>query len=262
MLFDIFLGCHIFSPGCKLIYSKDVSIIALSLLKAYDKITIAMNENNKSFERTSDIRIALFASGSGTDANAILDAQDKGLITDGKVVLLVSTKEDVGCIDVGKRHGVEVVVLPKKKLKKDFAMEVEKLLLERGIELVFLVGCIHKTPIIPDIPMYNIHPADTRYHGGKGMYGIKVHQSVLDKIKTEMEDDVEEGINRWFTWITIHEVNDKYDRGEPFIRLAVEVYPESDDEFILQKRVLQYEWMILPTSVNAAIRRLRMKKGF
>ncbi len=250
------------SPVFKLISSKYVSIIALSLFKAYDKITVAMNENNKSSERTSDIRIALFASGSGTDANAILDAQDKGLITDGKVVLLVSTKEDVGCIDVGKHHGMDVVALPKKKLKKDFSAEVEKLLLEHGIELVFLVGCIHKIPIMPDIPMYNIHPADTRYHGGKSMYGIKVHQSVLDKIKTEMEDDIEYGINRWFTWITIHEVNDKYDKGDPFMRLAVEVYPESDDEFILQKRVLQYEWMILPTAVNAAIRRIIMKKRF
>ncbi|MCD6217820.1 hypothetical protein J7L05_08160 [bacterium] len=250
------------SPGIKLLSSKDVSIIALSLLKAYDKITVAMNKNNKSSELTSDIRIALFASGSGTDANAILDAQDKGLITDGKVVLLVSTKDDVGCIDVGRRHGVDVVVLPKKKLKKDFTVEVEKLLLEHGIELVFLVGCIHKIPIIPDIPMYNIHPADTGYHGGKGMYGVKVHQSVLDKIKNEMEDDIEDGINRWFTWITIHEVNDKYDEGEPFMRLAVEVYPESDDELILQKRVLQYEWMILPTALNVAIRRIRMKKGF
>ena len=221
-----------------------------------------MNENNKSSERSSDIRIALFASGSGTDANAILDSQDKGFINDGKVVLLVSTKEDVGCIDVGKRHGVDVAILPKRKLKKDFSAEAKKVLLERGIELVFLVGCIHKIPIIPDIPMYNIHPADIEYHGGKGMYGMKVHQSVLDKIKTEMEDDIESGINRWFTWITVHEVDDKYHHGEPFMRLAVEVYPESDDEFILQKRVLQYEWMILPTAVNAAIRRIKMKKGF
>ena len=220
-----------------------------------------MKDKNENSEHSSDIRIALFASGSGTDANFILDSQVKGFINDGKVILLVSTKEDVGCSDVGKRHGVDVVIIPKRKLKKNFSAEVEKVLLEKGIDLVFLVGCIHKIPILSDIPMYNIHPADTEYHGGKGMYGIKVHQSVLDKIKTEMEDDIGAGINRWFTWITIHEVDNKYDNGEPFMRLAVEVFPDSDDEFILQKRVLQYEWMILPTAVNAAIRRIRMKRG-
>lgn len=220
----------------------------------------AMKENNKSKERSSDIRIALFASGSGTDANAILESQDKGFITDGKVILLVSTKEDVGCIDVGKNHGVDVAVLPKKKLKKKFSDEVKKVLNENGIQLVFLVGCIHKIPIMPDIQMYNIHPADTEHHGGKGMYGIKVHQSVLDKIKMEMEDDIEDGINRWFTWITIHEVDDKYDNGALLMRLAVEVFPETDNEFILQKRVLQYEWMILPTAVNAAIHRIQSKR--
>jgi folate-dependent phosphoribosylglycinamide formyltransferase PurN len=57
--------------------------------------------------------VALFASGSGTDANSILEANGRGAIIDGRVVLLVSTKEDVGCIDVGHRHVVETVVLPK-----------------------------------------------------------------------------------------------------------------------------------------------------
>jgi phosphoribosylglycinamide formyltransferase-1 len=207
------------------------------------------------------LNVALFASGGGTDANAILEANDKGLIIDGRVVLLVSTKEDAGCIDVGHRHGIETVVLPKRKLKKDFESEVIRLLQSRAIDLVFLLGCIHKIPIIPGVPMYNIHPADTVHHGGKGMYGLRVHQSVLQKIKNEMEDDIERGTGRWFTWITIHEVNQHYDEGEPFVRVAVEVFPDRDDEMTLQRRVLQYEWMILPTAVNMAIRRIRIARS-
>ncbi|MFH1514212.1 MAG: formyltransferase family protein [bacterium] len=220
-----------------------------------------MNEKPEQYKKNNEpVNIALFASGSGTDANAILDAQDRGLINDGRITLLVATKENAGCIDVGKNHKVKVEVVSKSKLKNDFASEVKKVLHENHINLAFLVGCIHMIPVLPDIPMYNIHPADIKQHGGKGYYGIKVHQSVLTKIKAEMEDDRERGINRWFTWITIHEVDNHYDHGKPFIRAAVEVFPETDDEFILQKRVLQYEWMMLPTAVNMAIRRLKMKR--
>jgi folate-dependent phosphoribosylglycinamide formyltransferase PurN len=76
-----------------------------------------------------------------------------------------------------------------------------------------------------------------------------------------MEDDIEHGTDRWFTWITIHEVNARYDEGEPFVRVAVEVFPDRDNEMILQRRVLQYEWMILPTAVNMAIRRIRVARS-
>ena len=208
------------------------------------------------------VKVALFASGSGTDANAILDAQDAGWIIDGEVKLLVVTKKDVPAIKVGERHNIEVAVLPKNELKKDFHTEVEKILREKGIELVFCVGCIHHLPILPDIPMYNIHPADTTEFGGKGMYGLKVHESVLEKIKAKYEDDKKTGVKKWYTYITIHEVTDEYDAGPIFIRCAVEVFPETDDPVMLQKRVLQYEWMILPLAVNTAIRRIRIKEGY
>lgn len=207
------------------------------------------------------IRVALFASGSGTDANALLEAQENGKIMDCEIVLLVSTKEDVTCIDVGNRHPrVETVVLPKKKLSARFPIEVEKLLREKNIDLVFLVGCIHKLPVLKDIPMYNIHPADTEKFGGKGMYGVKVHRAVLDDILLRLDDDIKAGINRWFTWITIHEVNERYDAGQPFVKVAVEVFPEKDDEYTLQQRVLQNEWITLPTAVNLAARRIRHER--
>jgi phosphoribosylglycinamide formyltransferase-1 len=206
------------------------------------------------------IRIALFASGTGTDANAILNAQENGKLSDCEVALLVSTKEEAPCINLGKKYNVETVVLPKIKLRGKFSTEVEKLLVEKKIDLVFLVGCIHRLPVLKDVPMYNIHPADTALHGGKGMYGIRVHQSVLDRIKQRMDDDIEQGISRWYTWITIHEVNEEYDAGPAFLKVAVEVFPEIDDEYSLQKRVLQYEWMILPIAINLAARRIRDKR--
>jgi phosphoribosylglycinamide formyltransferase-1 len=208
------------------------------------------------------IQVALFASGSGTDANAILDAQDAGWIIDGEVKLLVVTKEDVPAIQIGERHNVEVVVLPHKKLKVDFQREAEKILREKQIDLVFLAGCIHRVPILEDIPMFNIHPADNVEHGGKGMYGLKVHESVLEKIKSGLDEDKKAGVKKWYTYITIHEVTDEYDAGPLFMRCAVEVYPDTDDAPTLQKRVLQYEWMILPTALNIAIRRIRVRKGY
>jgi phosphoribosylglycinamide formyltransferase 1 len=207
----------------------------------------------------SPVNIALFASGSGTDANAILDAQDAGWIIDGEVKLLVVTKEDAPAIKIGQRHNVEVAVLPHKILKSEFTIEVEKMLCDRGIELIFLVGCIHKIPLIDKIPAYNIHPADIEKFGGKGMYGITVHEKVLEDARSHSEEDRKKGIERWFTYITVHEMDDKYDHGPVFMKCAVEVDPVNDTPAILQKRVLQFEWMLLPTAVNMAIRRIRMK---
>lgn len=221
-----------------------------------------IDSHNPDMGMSEPIKVALFASGSGTDANAILDAQGAGWIIDGEVTLLVVTKEDVPAIEVGRRHNVEVAVLPKKRLRDDFHTEVEKLLREKGIQLVFLTGCIHHVPVLNDIPMYNIHPADISKHGGKGMYGPKVHESVLEKIRSGLDEDRKKGVNRWFTYITIHEVTEDYDAGPVFMQCAVEVFPETDNPEKLQKRVLQFEWMILPIAVNMAIRRIRLNHGY
>jgi len=209
----------------------------------------------------SPVKIALIASGSGTDANAILEAQDAGKLIDGEVSLLIVTKENVPAIEVGKRHGIDVAVIPHQKLRRDFAGEIGKVLMEKEIDLIFLVGCIHKVPVYNEIPAYNIHPADIEKFGGKGMYGIKVHEKVLEEIRSRLGNDRKAGIKRWFTYITVHEVDNEYDHGPIFLRCAVEVDPEIDTPETLQKKVLQFEWMLLPTALNMAIRRIRMKKA-
>ena len=202
------------------------------------------------------VRIALIASGTGTDADSIMRACGENVIRGGEVVLLISTKENTLCLEKAEAHGVKAVVAAKKKLKERFGRELLGIVEENGIELVFLVGCIHMIPPL-GIPVYNIHPAHPREHGGKGMYGLKVHEHVLGSIRDRVERGFRSSSGKYYTYPTVHEVTEEYDQGEIFLQGAVEVFPDRDTPESLQKRVLAHEWLILPAAVNMAIRRLR-----
>lgn len=218
------------------------------------------------------VRLVLVASGSGTDANAIMAAWRHGEIPDCEIVRLISTKPDVGCLEKAQTHQVETRVIDRKLLgQAKFEEEMARFFAEIRAELIFLVGCINRVPI-GDIPIYNIHPADPIEHGGKRMFGLVVHihvlQALADKIRRGWA--TVEGPN--FTYPTVHQVvSSQYDQGPFFLRATVEIPPEIVKEAIapgvneelaekLQKHVLPYEWLILPTAVNMAIRKILGKE--
>lgn len=220
--------------------------------------------------------LMLIASGSGTDANAIMEAWVKKQIPEIDYIVLASTRPGAGCLEKATNHEVKSFVL---KPPSSPLLRADHRLLYQGdleatasfhfIKLVFLVGCVVILPPIGKIPMYNIHPADPVRHGGEGMYGLRVHEHVL----AEVIDLVERGKknlvdDRFFTYPTVHEVTEKPDDGPPLLRASVEIpkeilrgilvgaYTMSEAAGLLQKAVLPYEWQMLPAAVRMAAARL------
>lgn len=215
------------------------------------------------------VNVALIASGSGTDADAIMNAWRNGGIPNANIAVLISTKEGAGCLDKAKTLGVNRETVDAKALGLDedgFNERVREIIQEYEVNLVFLVGCIKRmNPEIIQVAMFNIHPADTEKYGGDGMYGLEVHSRVVwDAVDQIDRGKKVLGQDRFFTYPTIHEVVYDYDSGALLLIGAVEI-PEAtlrkvvdDDAEIddaaeeLQQVVLKHEWLMLPAAVNMA----------
>ena len=189
-------------------------------------------------------KIAVLVSGGGTNLQAILDAVDSGIIKNGEVSVVVSSKEGAYALERAKNHGVEGIVVP----KKDYPDRVEytkKLIGElksRDIDLVVLAGfmiildeCFTRTY---ENRVMNVHPALIPSFCGEGFYGLHVHEAALAK-----------GVK--LSGATVHFVNEVCDGGPIIAQKAVEVRHDDTPE-TLQKRIMeQAEWILLPQAVKA-----------
>lgn len=186
-------------------------------------------------------RIAVFASGGGTNLQALLDAIGKGEIQNGRVELVFSNKPDAFALERAKRHGIPSLYLNPKEFKdreaydKELAVKMNSL----KIDLVCLAGYmkILTGGFIDNFKgkIMNIHPALLPAHGGEGMYGIHVHESVLahgDKI----------------TGCTVHFVDCGTDTGPIILQKKVDVAGAATPEE-LQKKVLDYEYLAYKEAV-------------
>ena len=143
--------------------------------------------------------IVLFASGNGSNAEEIIRYFKKN--NQGTVVAIFSNKPDAKVLDRAKNHNIPSVVFNKAQLNEGFVLEK---LHQFQPDLIVLAGFLLKFPesILKEYPkVINIHPALLPKYGGKGMYGMNVHQAVLENKEKE-------------TGITIHYVNEHYDEGE------------------------------------------------
>lgn len=146
-------------------------------------------------------RIAIFASGTGTNAEALIKFFE--FHRDAQITLLVSNKPDAGALKIARDHGVETMVVD----RTDFFSEksIVDALKVRGINLIVLAGFLWliPQPLIKAFPkkIVNIHPALLPKFGGKGMYGKHVHSAVLAAGEKE-------------SGITIHYVNENFDEGD------------------------------------------------
>ncbi|HAW21065.1 MAG TPA: phosphoribosylglycinamide formyltransferase [Flavobacteriales bacterium] len=151
-------------------------------------------------ENSSKIRLAIFASGSGSNAEAIV-AHFKNHPTI-KVEMIVTNRERAGVIDRAKRLGIPYTLIPKSTFDNKDA--VLKVLEEANIDWIILAGWLLLIPtyLVQSFPdrIINIHPALLPKFGGKGMYGMHVHQAVVDAQESE-------------SGITIHLVNERFDDG-------------------------------------------------
>lgn len=187
-------------------------------------------------------RLCVFASGNGTNMQAILDDIDQGKIN-GEVVLLITSAKNTGASIRAKSRNIPVVEL----LLKDFNNAVERdkkiieVLDEYHIDYIILAGYlgILTKEIISKYPnkIINIHPSLLPKFGGKGMYGINVHRAVLEA-KEE------------YSGATVHFVDEGTDTGAIIIQEKLKIN-EDDDEFSLQHRILnQIEHRIFPYAVK------------
>jgi phosphoribosylglycinamide formyltransferase-1 len=143
-------------------------------------------------------RIAIMASGSGTNAQNIMNYYADR--EDVKVTCLLSNNPGAFALERAKKQGVDTLVFDRKQFYESFF--VENFLDERRINLVVLAGFLWLVPekLVRKFKIINIHPALLPQYGGKNMYGMKVHQAVIANKEP-------------FSGITIHHVNEKYDDG-------------------------------------------------
>ena len=183
------------------------------------------------------VRIAVLVSGGGTNLQALIDAQKKEILKNGKIELVISNNSNAFALKRAKENNIAFEIID----KKNFEEKLKEILKLHKIELIVLAGF---TSILPadfvkdyDKKIINIHPSLIPSFCGKGFYGIKVHQAVLKK-----------GVK--ITGATTHFVNEIIDGGEIIMQKAVEVC-EDDTAEKLQKRVMEFaEWIILPQSVE------------
>jgi formyltetrahydrofolate-dependent phosphoribosylglycinamide formyltransferase len=193
-------------------------------------------------------RIAVLASGRGSNLRALLDHLDaRGARRGGDVVLVASDRADAGALELAGQRGIATEHL----VPGDERSLAETLSRHRA-ELIVLAGYLRLVPesIVRAYPgrILNVHPALLPAFGGVGMYGERVHRAVLAS-------------GSRVSGVTVHFVDESYDRGAIAAQWPVPVFPD-DTPHALAARVLRAEHRLLPRVVDAvAAGRLRLIDG-
>ena len=193
--------------------------------------------------RENPVKIAVLVSGGGTNLQALIDAQQSGIIKSGKIELVIANNAGAYALERAAKAGIKTATVLKKELgsAEAFEQKIKDLLTENGIEIIVLAGfmAILSENFTRDYPkrIINVHPALIPSFCGKGFYGLHVHEAALAY-----------GVK--VTGATVHFVNEIPDGGEIIMQKAVAIR-ENDTPETLQKRVMrQAEWKILPLSVE------------
>lgn len=192
---------------------------------------------------TGAARVAVLVSGSGTNLQALLDRFDEGGDGSARIVAVVASSERAGALERAARAGVTTHVLGPVEGDDD-AARLERILEGCRADLVVLAGYLRMVPasVVRRFRgrMVNVHPALLPGFGGQGMYGLRVHRAVLKA-----------GVR--VTGVTVHFVDEAYDRGPIIAQWPVPVL-EGDDPETLAARVLRVEHRVLPAVVSALAR--------
>lgn len=196
-------------------------------------------------------KIAVFASGSGSDFQSVIDANEREPFCE--IALLVASKEGVYAIERAKKHNIEYIV----RRKKDFSSAEEMFeniiseLNARGVDYIVLAGYLSMiaenfVKAFPD-RILNIHPSLIPSFCGKGFYGLNVHRAAI-----------EYGVK--VSGCTVHFVDEHYDSGAILLQRTVPVF-EDDTPESLQARVLEEEHKALPEAVRLLVTGKVCKEG-
>lgn len=191
--------------------------------------------------------IVVFASGSGTNFQSIIDAVNNGEIT-AHIAGLITDRNHIGALERAENHGIPARVLSPKDLsdEKEFAEEIIDQLTSWKTDLIVLAGYLKKIP--PSVirkfedRILNIHPSLLPKFGGKGFYGMNVHRAVINS------KDQQSGCS-------VHIVTDEFDEGPVIARSIVRV-EENDTPEQLAKKVLKEEHRLYPSAIEKYLQTL------
>ncbi|MCS7177185.1 MAG: phosphoribosylglycinamide formyltransferase [Candidatus Kapabacteria bacterium] len=201
-----------------------------------------------SAEQCPPVRVAIFASGRGSNAEALLrfSQRPEALY---RVVFILSNNSTAGVRQVAERYGVPFIHLSS-HTHPDPTAYTEALLAilrEHRVELIALAGYLKKVPpaIVEAYPgrILNIHPALLPHFGGPGMYGLRVHEAVLRAGET-------------YSGVSVHLVEEEYDTGPVLAQIRIPVLPTDTPES-LAERLLPYEHELYPRVLQQQARILR-----
>jgi phosphoribosylglycinamide formyltransferase-1 len=188
-------------------------------------------------------KIAIFASGSGTNAQRIIEYFSGNPAI--SVAMILSNKPDAYVLVRAKNLNVPAVVFDRHSFYE--TGEISGMLANNGIDLIVLAGFLWLVPV--DLirayrsRIINIHPALLPKYGGKGMYGARVHEAVIQS------GDKESGIS-------VHYVNEKYDEGDIIFQAKCNVLP-GDTPDTLAQRIHQLEYKYYPEVIEKLIKELK-----
>lgn len=195
-------------------------------------------------------KIAVLVSGGGTNLQALIDAQNAGIITSGEIALVIANNSKAYALERAAKAGIPTEIVLKKECgsQEAFEQKIKELLTANGIDMIVLAGfmSILSENFTKDYPerILNVHPSLIPSFCGVGYYGLRVHEEALAY-----------GVK--VTGATVHFVNEIPDGGRIILQKAVEI-EEGDTPEILQKRVMeQAEWKILPAAVEIVSKQLQ-----
>jgi phosphoribosylglycinamide formyltransferase-1 len=189
----------------------------------------------------SELSIAVFASGGGTNLQSLIDASKKGDLG-GRITAVISNNSGAYALERASNAGIATYHISGKKLpeREQFVSEILRTLENHEVNLIVLAGYMKLLPV-EVVRKYrnrilNIHPALLPKYGGKGMYGMNVHKAVI-----ESGDRI--------SGATVHFVDEIFDHGVILIQRTAPVSAEDDPESLAAK-VLKVEHKILPAAVS------------
>jgi len=195
----------------------------------------------KKHHESPPLRLAVFASGTGSNFMAIVDSIEAGKLN-AAVVGLISNNPDAGAIAFAKSKHIPHEIVNKKRYpdENDRDMKILNILEQWDANFIILAGYmkIINPPILEKYKnrMLNIHPALLPSFGGKGMYGIHVHEAVI-----------EYGVK--YSGVTVHVVNNEYDAGPVVLQRVLPVL-DDDTPQSLQQRILKEEHKIYTEAIQ------------
>ena len=187
--------------------------------------------------------IVVLVSGGGTNLLALIDAEKSGIIKNGRITCVISSKEGVYALERAEKNNIPTRVIPRKQYPDSvsYSKAILAALNEEKADLVVLAGfmtildqCVTQEYAYRII---NVHPALIPSFCGEGFYGLKVHEAALAY-----------GVK--VSGATIHFVNEKADAGAIILQGTVDVLKDDTPE-VLQRRIMEnVEWKLLPKAVS------------